>query len=242
METNYSRCVCLVTKLNVYRSVDMNKPRISLNKLGEYLTATPSRRKRIIEDQQDPKPFITKRYGAAREQIVDFLASNMADDSIILQAAKNLKIPSGGTDFVEQDRAASSEAIHSFLEASEKLNLDGLVVEPVSPSESSTMDVAGVTISMRPDAILKDKVTGEVKGCVKLHFPKTTPLDAQGGEYVATALRVHLGNNSTAVDPNKCLVVDVPTKQVYSAPKAFKRKMNDIAAACEEIDVRWKKT
>jgi len=35
--------------------------------------------------------------------------------------------------------------------------------------------------------------------------------------------------------------VDVPTKQIYNAPKAFKRKMNDISAACEEIDVRWKK-
>jgi hypothetical protein len=220
----------------------MKKPRISINKLGEYLTATPSRRKRIVEDQQDPKPFITKRYGDAREQIVGYLASDMTDDSTILQAAENLKVHSGGTDFCEQDRCASSEAIHSFLEASENLDLDGLVAVPVSSNESSTMDVAGVTISMRPDAILKDKETGEVKGCVKLHFPKTTPLNEQGGEYVATALRVHLGNSHAAVDPNKCFVVDVPTKQVYSAPKAFKRKMNDISAACEEIDVRWKKT
>lgn len=219
----------------------MKKPRISVNKLGEYLTATPSRRKRIIEDQQDPKPFITKRYGDARQEIVGFLSSDMNDDSKILQAAENLKIHSGGTDFCEQDRTASSEAIHSFLEASENLDLEGLVVVPVSASESSTMDVAGVTISMRPDVILKDKETGQVKGCVKLHFPKTTPLDIQGGEYVATALRVHLGNSNVAVDPKKCYVVDVPTKQVYCAPKAFKRKMNDISAACEEIDVRWKK-
>lgn len=220
----------------------MKKPRISINKLGEYLTATPSRRKRIVEDQQDPKPFITTRYSDAREQIVGYLVSDMTDDSTILNAAESLKVHSGGTDFCEQDRCASSEAIHSFLEASENLDIDGLVAAPVLSNESSTMDVAGVTISMRPDAILKDKETGEVKGCVKLHFAKTTPLNAQAGEYVATALRVHLGNSHATVDPHKCFVVDVPTKKIYNAPKAFKRKMNDISAACEEIDVRWKKT
>ena len=34
-------------------------PRISVNKLGEYMTATPLRRRRIIQDQKRPKAFIS---------------------------------------------------------------------------------------------------------------------------------------------------------------------------------------
>ena len=51
----------------------MSKPKISLNKLGEYLDATPSRRKKIIQDQQDPRPVITIRYQDARENITEIL-------------------------------------------------------------------------------------------------------------------------------------------------------------------------
>ncbi len=33
-------------------------PRISLNKLGEYMTASPSRRRSIVRDQKRPKDAI----------------------------------------------------------------------------------------------------------------------------------------------------------------------------------------
>lgn len=220
----------------------MSKPRISVNKLGEYLTATPSRRKRIIEDQQQPKTFIAARYSDAREEIVEYLSTGMNDDSKILSAATELRIPNGGTEFAEQDRQASASAIENFLEASENLDLEGLVVESGESTSSNTMEVAGVDISMRPDAVLKDPESGQVVGCVKLHFPKTSPLTPQAAEYVATAMRVYLesAEENSAIDHSKCYVVDVPTQRVVSAPKAFKRKMNDIEAACEEIDARWK--
>jgi hypothetical protein len=37
-------------------------PRISANKLGEYLIAPASRRRRIIVDQKHPHAYITSRY------------------------------------------------------------------------------------------------------------------------------------------------------------------------------------
>jgi hypothetical protein len=221
----------------------MSDPKISINKLGEYLTATPSRRRRIIEDQQNPKPFIVTRYADARDEIVNYLASNMEDDSAISQAAQQLRVPNGGTDFAIQDRYASAEAIDSFLEAAEDINLDGLSVERVDTNSPSKMEISGVLVSMRPDALLRDTASGDVVGCIKLHFPKSSPLTTQGAEYVATAMRIHLESLPTPskIDNKKCFVVDVPTQNVVTAPKSFKRKMNDIEAACEEIEVRWKK-
>ena len=45
-------------------------PRISVNKLGEYMTATPLRRRRIVLDQKRPKTFIFARYREPQDAIV----------------------------------------------------------------------------------------------------------------------------------------------------------------------------
>jgi hypothetical protein len=46
----------------------MADQKISLNKLGGYMTASPARR-RIVKDQMNPKTFIAARYADARENI-----------------------------------------------------------------------------------------------------------------------------------------------------------------------------
>jgi len=221
----------------------MPSPKISLNKLGEYLTATPARRKRIVQDQEDPKPFIVARYSDAREAIVDFLASGMTEEKKLLSQAKKLRFDDSGTAFSYQDKLASAEAIESFAEAADQIDLEDLKVVPVENSSSHNMEISGVNVSIRPDAYLKDPITGDTVGAIKLHFPKTTPLNDDALGYVATALRVHLNDAKDAkvVDHKKCYVVDVSTRTVAHAPKAFTKKMNDIAAAREEIEARWKR-
>jgi hypothetical protein len=92
------------------------EPRISLNKLGEYLTASPLRRKRIIQDQQDPKSFITTRYSDARDEIVDFLSNGMIDDEKLFAAAKKLRTEDAPTEYSQQDKSASADAIENFLD------------------------------------------------------------------------------------------------------------------------------
>lgn len=218
----------------------MADPKISLNKLAEYLDATPSRRRQIVKDQQNPQPFIAARYNDARERIIGFIEGGMNGEQEMLAAAEDLRQDYNGTDFVRQDRNASADAIEGFLDASDQLGIDDFLAEGIDRSISAIMNISGVNISVRPDVILKDKDTGEVKGAIKFHFSRTSPLSAKSREYSATALRVYLeGEGHRCVDPNKCYVVDVPTQSVSSAPKAFKRKMNDIEAACEEINARW---
>lgn len=52
-----------------FRNTQRSEPRKSANKLGEYMTATPSRRRRIIKDQKRPKDFIVPRYTEAQAAI-----------------------------------------------------------------------------------------------------------------------------------------------------------------------------
>ncbi|HHX2534868.1 TPA: hypothetical protein ACU8BI_000602 [Neisseria subflava] len=221
--------------------IKMSKPKISLNKLGEYLDATPSRRKRIIQDQQNPQVFKAVRYQDARECITEYISNEMLDDAGLLESAQKLRAVHDCSDFILQDKRASADAIEQFLDIADSIDLEGLKAEKVDKTNSSIMEIGGVDVSIRPDVILKDSETGDVKGAVKLHFPKSNPLSDKSAGYVATALKVYLGGNNSKIDPLKCYLIDIPSQKVVSAGKAHKKKMNDIEAACEEIEARWKR-
>lgn len=218
------------------------EPKISINKLGEYMTATPSRRKQILRDQKNPSAFKAARYKDARETIVEFMEQGMTGEVQALSAAVELRNDQSGTEFSVQDRQLSAEAIEDFLPLSEEIEIADLSVQGGNAFATEVMDFGGTKVSMRPDAILKNKETGVIVGCVKLNFSKSSPLQEKSAEYVATALRAHLEVNLSSpehVDPARCYVVDVPTGTVCSAPKANKKRLSDLTAAGEEISARW---
>lgn len=216
----------------------MSNPRISLNKLGEYLTATPARRRRIVEDQINPKEFIAARYTDARENISNYIAGAIGEQELT-DAAKTLRNQTHESKFITQDKSLSADAIDEFLELSDQLPTD-YRFEKVAASDSSTLEISGVTVSIRPDVYLLND-NNQVVGAIKLHFPKSNPLTTTSGEYVATGLRTFMQEYSQAtIDPKLCIVIDIPSSNLIAAPKAGKKRMSDIEAACEEINARWK--
>ena len=221
-----------------FERLSMSAPKISLNKLGEYMNATPARRRRIIEDQIAPKDFVVARYTDARESIIDCIAGKISEDQLT-QIAEDLREKEYESKFTAQDKNLSADAIDSFLEISDQLP-DNHKFEKVPANEKSTIEIAGVDVSIRPDAYIKND-NDEVVGALKLHFPKSNPLDKNSGEYVATALKAFLqeGTENT-IDHKLCIVVDVPSSSVIPAPKAGKKRMIDIEAACEEIGAQWR--
>jgi uncharacterized protein YoaH (UPF0181 family) len=218
------------------------KPKISINKLGEYMTATPARRKQILRDQKNPLAFKAARYKEARATIVEFMEQGMTNVDGARSIAAELRKDQSGTDFAVQDRQLSAEAIDDFLSISEKIEIDDLSVHGGNTFASEVIEFGGTEVSMRPDALLKNKRTGVIVGCVKFNFSRSSPLQEKSAAYVATALRAHLEANLSTlehVDPAKCYVVDVPTGTVYLAPKANKKRLSDLVAAGEEIFARW---
>lgn len=216
----------------------MSGSRISLNKLGEYMTATPARRRRIVEDQISPKEFIAARYGDARENISNFIAGEISEGKLN-QIAADLRNKTYDSKFTSQDKNLSADAIDDFLEISDQLPAD-YKFEKAPANEKSTLELSGVDVSIRPDVYIKND-NNEVIGAIKLHFPKSNPLTTTSGEYVATALKAFVQENiSQSIDPKLCLVIDIPSASVIFAPKAGKKRMIDLEAACEEIDARWK--
>lgn len=217
------------------------KPKISINKLGEYMMATASRRKQILHDQKNPSAFKVARYKDARVTIVEFMEQMISADEARLTAV-GLRTDESGTEFTVQDRRLSAKAIDDFLSLSKEIEIDDLSVHGGNTFASEVIDFGGTKVSMRPDAILKNKKTGAIVGCVKINFSKSSPLQEKSAAYVATALRAHLEVNLSSpenVDPAKCYVVDVPTRTVCAAPKANKKRLSDLTAAGEEISARW---
>jgi len=219
-------------------------PRISVNKLGEYMTATPARRRQIVRDQKIRPAFKAARYRDARDAISSLIAAGTAGESRALGIAEGLRQDPSGSDFALQDRACSAAAIDAFVELRGTLAIDDLIAVSADARCSDAIDLAGVRVVARPDALLLDPRSLAVVGCVKLHFSKSQPLDEKGGHYVAAAMQTHLERNLSApglVRSSRCYVVDIATRRIHTAPKARKRRLGDLTAACEEIKDRWEK-
>jgi hypothetical protein len=222
-------------------------PRISVNKLGEYLVAKPGRRLTIISDQKNPRDFIVARYSSALDAIARSIAKG-CDPLIIREAIEKLYDTTPKSMWHQQDIELSVEALDLFLNLIDDLDLSGF--EAVRTGEGGPADllVEGVTISVRPDLYLRDKSSKEVCGVVKLSILKgnapkeNEEPDNEAVLYVGAVVHQYANDvlsPVTRISAENCLVIDVFAQRVYEAPKSFKRRRADVAAACREIARGW---
>ncbi len=68
---------------------DQKEPRISLNKLCEFMTANVTRQRSIIRDQKFPQDYKKVYYKEAQESVAHYLASNLEDIILCKKSARN---------------------------------------------------------------------------------------------------------------------------------------------------------
>ncbi len=216
-------------------------PRISVNKLGEYMVAPPRRRRRIIKDQIEPQSFIVARYKDAEDAIRKFLLGGGVEDDIIYETIDRLERASAESDWESQNQALCVEALERFLDLADELELGERLVR--AKNNSIPVRIEGVDISVRPDVIVRtgSRNGHDGVGAIKLCFSKTAPIGEEPGRYIATILQQHLDDLFPDYDARRevCQVVDVFHGAIYTAPRAYKRRVEDVAAACEEIARGW---
>lgn len=216
-------------------------PRISANKLGEYLVSPPLRRRDIIEGQKYPRSFIGAYYGPARTAIIDFLLGNI-DRVAMLKRMDALVSAEHESDYARHRANGCADAVLRFLDLEPRLDLRGM--KPVYMLEHAKLDVHGVDVSVYPDVVLegRDPRGRPIVGSLKLHFPKGHPQTEAAADYVGTLLRMHAKMampERGKVRQEACIVVDVFRGQVANAPRGYQRRWRDISAACEEIRAAW---
>jgi hypothetical protein len=224
-----------------------HRPRISVNKLGEYLVATAARRRQIILDQKYPPDLQVLRYGAAQRAVVDHLIHGQDDSGILARHLHRLAEWEPGpddSDYDVQRNRNCREAIESFMSMLAELPaLEGFAVTAGSP-DSQRLSSAGVSISVRPELIVQgvNRNGDPVIGAIKIHVSKSFPHDERSGDYVGTMLHQfgeqYLSEQGLTVHRH-FYVIDVFGQRVFTAPRAFARRRADVDAACEEIASRW---
>jgi hypothetical protein len=217
-------------------------PRISVNKLGEYMTATPLRRRRIVQDQKRPKGFILPRYNEAQDAITKYLIGGKQDAGLLLSEIARLNLAPSATEWESSRKRLASEAMQSFLAMSEEIDLDGLGAT-LGGNSQPRLSIGGLEISVRPEILLSgtDRHGRPTAGALKLYFSKTNPLTQDSAGYIATAVHafVEAHMQPAHADARNCRVIDVFGQKVYTAPRGSSRRRGDLAAACEEIARAW---
>lgn len=216
-------------------------PRISVNKLGEYMVASPRRRRRIIQDQKEPHEFVVARYRDAEEVIGEFLRSGADDDAAVQEAIQRLQFKPKKSDWDTTTAKLCAGALEAFLEVLDDLNLAGDAV--VRDFSRHPLRLAGVAISVRPEIILRQKEPGAATkmGAIKLCFSKTKRLQEESASYIGAVLQEYMRSvyPDRQVVRERCQVVDVFGRRVFEAPRAHKTRLEDVSAACEEIARAW---
>ncbi|WP_144247763.1 hypothetical protein [Mucilaginibacter corticis] len=220
-------------------------PRLSLNPLCEYVVeATASRRNTIIKQSKTPISFITKWYNQA-EDILSFYLASIRDEPIVLSVEANRLRKGIYSDDMEKKYAvASADALKSFLqfELTIREKLASYNLEIAVNDNKHKFILSGVQISLRPELILRDSEGKQQLGFLKLYFSKNEPLSKLRGEAMA-CLTKHYFEQEFGFNfkSESCLVLDVFNGVLYSSPKAYKRVISNITAACNEIVDRWDK-
>ena len=217
-------------------------PRISINKLGEYVTARPRRRRRVIHDQKYPPTFQVTRYNQAQSAMTKFFA-NAGDDKLILETKDALANAEPKSTWDAERIRSCNQALDSFLEFYDPTLIEGYEIEVGDPHPPK-LEVAGVQISVRPDIILRgtDRKGNSTVGAIKFYIAKTKPLDQESGSIIATSVHQyidHFSSDETKAPPKASMVVDVFAQKIYHAPRAYISRRKDIEAACEEVARAW---
>jgi hypothetical protein len=217
-------------------------PCVSVNKLGQYLTATPALRKRIIHAQKNPVDPQYLRYPEAAQAIVEYLCGGR-DEVILRYHQRRMLNATPESDFDAHRLTLCAEALQHFLMSANELALTNAVASPAGP-EFPPMELRGVTINVRPEILLRsaDRYGQMHSGLLKLYFSKHTPLNEQSGQYIATVLHMYAERylqQKGPVDHRLVRVFDVFAGKVYVAPKAQQRRLGNLELACEEIAACW---
>lgn len=217
-------------------------PRFTINALTRYMGATASQRTRIIRDQKYPPTYKVIWYEAACGVISRFIAGGMQDDTVLTGEINRLNEAESANEQEAQKIALNIEAIESFLDSYDQIQL-GDMNPTLGANSAPYLMLGGVSVSVRPDVefrgVHRDK---DVAGAIKLYFSKNESLTTESAQFGAAVLMLHC---QTQVDgqvtarPQLCSMFDVFTGVHYQARPAMSQRVQNLEHACREITIRW---
>lgn len=192
-------------------------------------------------DFTPPLTLITY-YREAQEAVASCIASELDDVTAVERQIEILNQQTPDTVGTQRRIASNVDALEAFLEMLDDINLQGAVPE-LGANEAPKLRVRNVDISVRPEIILRmENRTGPLVGAMKIHFPKTNPLDERSAGYASAVLQewttVNMPDDGNPSGP-LCCVLDIGSQQFYEGVRATRQRMRDIEDACATIAALW---
>jgi hypothetical protein len=213
-------------------------PRISLNALTEYLVASPARRHSILREQKRPPAYQVTYYREVEEAIANAIAG---EDDAPLQRCRLALANLQGSDYEQTRRLNGLSALDAISTVVRELPLRALN-RRIGPSRPRRLQIEGVPVSVRPEVLLESSTDPHRLGAIKLYFSATKPLTDDRARYAGSVLwryvRATAGDAATA-DHRLCFLVDVIAGRWFTAPRTYRRRSQDVEAACREIRALW---
>jgi hypothetical protein len=123
--------------------------------------------------------------------------------------------------------AGNIDAIETFSGLLDDIDF-GTATAKLGPHKASHLMLNGVEISVRPEVTLhsKSKSGEDLVGGIKLHFPKTEPMDEEQANLVSALMNAfckdHLWKDGSPL-PAHCMVIDLASGKVYPSVKSIKQ-------------------
>ena len=198
----------------------------------------------IIRRAAEPQTYVTTRYKDVRAPVRAFLSDNNRRGNPLNDAEAMFEQRAedpAESDLRQDDARQSIEVIRSIRGMANQLAGFQFVEAPHSQPK---LILSGVEVSVRADLWVNGSARGreQIGGALLRMTQDDGARRDDMGRYVATLMRMHLDqNNPTNREPANrlCMAIDIRHGQVFAAPNASTRRMNDMTAACQAIHALW---
>jgi hypothetical protein len=229
------------------------EPRISANKLAEFVIADHSRQKTIIREAKFAKKVVMIPYRKTRASIPHSFSSDSLNIDNLVRRAEEIERENEKESISEwqrNDNSNSSIALKKIAAiAPELLWKNARILH----GRLGGLAIAGVKVSIQPElvftfehrninkvgAIIINTAKGDEKSLARNNGAYCV------GDYLTSLLFQMLLSKAPKIGTplnSKCYAVDVFREKVYTAPASFKTLNKNLVAACEVIALRWPET
>lgn len=216
-------------------------PRVSINPLIEFMSASDRRKLRIVKDQKFPSTIRVAPYSIARYAIRNFVKEDF-DYHRLIAAIEKLQKRDQSTQWRKQDTSNSINALRHFMDMNFPTQLSRIKCT-FAKYVIKDCYIDDVLITISPDLIMRWEIDGvKYIGAVKFRLSQKR-LDFSGGHNAATLishyLKTTVAQEDEIVDLSHCLYVDIFSENIYRAMGDLTHPIEEIRKACKEYSKLW---
>lgn len=216
----------------------MTNIHISINPLAEYLEATAKRKRKILEEQQNPDPVRIPYYQLARARIKQSIESS-GSLKPVNAGIKELNKRKPLKDWQKSDKINSIKALELFS----GMLLPQLILEnklELISVKQKHITFNGVRVKVSPNIVFRIVVDG-VKhiGACKIHLSKGKIFSTKQSKLVAAVLELYLSNcvaeEDEYVNPVLCFCLDPFAGTTINSNNKVNFDMQVVKEMCQDI-------